>query len=129
MIARVWRGWARPEDADAYSRYVVETGMNASLATDGNRGVQLLRRPDGERIEFVTITLWESLEAVGRFAGDDPERAVFYPEDGRYLVDRELTVAHYEIVDSRSSDRSTEASTGSRFPFTARSSVERVAAP
>jgi heme-degrading monooxygenase HmoA len=107
MIARVWRGWTRPEDADAYSRYVVETGMNASLATEGNRGVQLLRRPDGERIEFVTITLWESLEAVGRFAGDDPERAVFYPEDERYLVDRELTVAHYEIVDSRSSDRST----------------------
>jgi hypothetical protein len=53
--------------------------MNASLATEGNRGVQLLRRADGERIEFVTITLWESLEAVGRFAGAEPDRAVFYP--------------------------------------------------
>jgi heme-degrading monooxygenase HmoA len=107
VIARVWRGWTRREDADAYTRYVVETGMDGSLATDGNRGVQLLRRPDGERTEFVTITLWESLEAVRRFAGDDPERAVFYPEDERYLLERELTVAHYEIVDSRSNDRRT----------------------
>jgi heme-degrading monooxygenase HmoA len=107
MIARVWRGWTRREDEDAYTRYVIETGMNESLATEGNRGVQLLRRQDGERIEFVTITVWESLDAIHRFAGEDPERAVFYPEDERYLVDRELTVAHYEIVDSRSSDAAT----------------------
>jgi heme-degrading monooxygenase HmoA len=107
MIARVWRGWTRSEDEDLYTRYVIETGMNASLATEGNRGIQVLRRTDGERTEFVTITLWESFEAVRRFAGEEPERAVFYPEDDRYLVDRELTVTHYEIVDSRSGDRGT----------------------
>jgi heme-degrading monooxygenase HmoA len=108
MIARVWRGWTRSEDEDAYTRYVIETGMNASLATEGNRGVRVLRRrADGEHTEFVTITFWESFEAVRRFAGEEPERAVIYPEDERYLLDRELTVAHYEIVDSRSSDRST----------------------
>lgn len=97
MIARVWRGWTAAEDADAYVAYLEETGAPASRGTPGNRGFLIFRRIDGERSEFVTVSFWESLDAVRGFAGEDIEQAVFYPEDERFLVERELTVAHYEI--------------------------------
>ena len=99
MIARVWRGWTSAADADEYAEYLLATGMKAARATRGNRGAYFLRRIDGERAEFVTVILWETLETVRAFAGDDIERAVFFPEDDRYLVERELTVTHYEVFD------------------------------
>ena len=97
MIARIWRGATREADADAYLTYMDSTGGNAARATDGNRGVQILRRIRDGRAEFVFISFWESLEAVRRFAGPEPERAVFYPEDERYLVEAEPTVSHFEL--------------------------------
>lgn len=96
VIARIWRGWTRPEDAEAYVRYMEETGAPDSLGTPGNRGFSVLHRRDGDREEFLTISLWESLESIRAFAGDDIEQAVFYPEDDRYLVERELTVSHFD---------------------------------
>jgi heme-degrading monooxygenase HmoA len=97
MIARTWRGWTRREDSDAYLDYVESTGGVASRATPGNNGFYVLRRDDGERTEFVTISLWDSLDAIRGFAGDDLE-VVFYPDDDRYLVDRERFVTHYELI-------------------------------
>lgn len=99
MIARVWRGAVRPEDADAYGAYIAETGLAGYAATPGNRGAWLLRLDEAARTEFVTFTLWDSLEAIRGFAGDDPEKAVYYPEDDRYLIERDLTVKHYDVVD------------------------------
>lgn len=96
MIARIWRGWTSREDAEAYVRYMEEVGAPDSLGTPGNRGFSVLHRPDGDREEFLTISLWDSLESIRAFAGDEIERAVFYPEDDRYLVERELTVLHYD---------------------------------
>lgn len=103
MIARVWRGWTAQEDADAYVAYLEQTGATVSRAIAGNRGFWILRRPvDGGRCEFVTVSLWDSLEAVRAFAGEDVEKAVFFAEDERFLVDRELTVTHYEaFMESR----------------------------
>lgn len=98
MIARVWRGWTARRDADAYVDYLEETGMSAARAKPGNRGAYILRRDTGDRAEFVTVLLWETLDSVRAFAGDDVERAVFFPEDDRYLVERELSVAHYEVL-------------------------------
>jgi heme-degrading monooxygenase HmoA len=99
MIARVWRGWTAGADADAYAEYLLATGMRQARETPGNAGAYFLRRLDRGRAEFVTVILWESLEAVRAFAGDDIEQAVFFPEDDRYLVERELTVTHYEVFD------------------------------
>ena len=99
MVARVWRGWTSAADADEYAEYLLATGMKEARETTGNRGAYFLRRIDGDRAEFVTVILWETLEAVRRFAGDEIERAVFFPEDERYLVDRELTATHYEVFD------------------------------
>jgi heme-degrading monooxygenase HmoA len=99
VIARTWRGAVRREDADAYAAYVRETGLSEYRATAGNRGAWILRRDLGELTEFVTLSFWDSLEAVEGFAGPDPERAVFYPEDDRFLVERDLHVTHYELLD------------------------------
>jgi heme-degrading monooxygenase HmoA len=98
LIARVWRGAVRNEDADDYVAYILGTGIAEYTSTPGNRGAWILRRPRGALTEIVTFSLWESMDAVRAFAGDDPERAVFYPEDDRFLVERELTVEHFEAT-------------------------------
>ena len=98
MIARTWRGAVREEDADAYATYMQDTGVAGYAATPGNRGVWMLRRRAAGREEFLMFTLWDSIDSVRGFAGDDYETAVFYPEDDRYLVERELTATHYEVA-------------------------------
>ena len=97
MIARIWKGAVRQGDGDEYARYMRETGVAEYAGTPGNRGVWMLRRDLDGRTEFVMFTLWDSLEAVRAFAGDDYETAVFYPEDDRFLVERELTATHYQV--------------------------------
>jgi heme-degrading monooxygenase HmoA len=99
VIARMWRGAVRTTDRDAYVAYIEQTGMTEYRQTPGNRGAQMLARDLGDgRTEIITLSLWESLEVIHGFAGDDIEQAVFYPEDDRYLVDRETTVTHHEVV-------------------------------
>ena len=99
MIARIWRGWVRTADRAAYVDYIDGTGMAEYRQTPGNQGAWMLARDlDDGRTEIVTLSFWASAESVRGFAGDDIERAVFYPEDDRYLVDREITVTHYEVV-------------------------------
>lgn len=98
MIARIWRGAVRTGDADEYAAYIGETGLAEYARTDGNRGAWMLRRDVGELTEFVTFTLWESLEAVKAFAGEDYETAVYYPEDDRFLVERDHSCAHYQVT-------------------------------
>ena len=98
MIARIWRGAVRAEDAAAYAAYVQETGIAGYQRTPGNRGAWALWRVDGDRAEIVTVSLWESRSAIQAFAGQDIEQEVFYPEDDRYLIERDLTVHHYEVA-------------------------------
>ena len=98
MIARTWAGATRAADADAYLDYLHATGFPEYQATPGNRGVLALRRVAGDRAEFLLLTLWDSEEAIRRFAGDDIGRAVFYPEDERFLIERDERVQHYEVV-------------------------------
>ncbi len=97
MIARTWRGWTSADDADRYADYVNETGVRGLGATEGNRGVYMLRRIEGDRAEFIVLSLWDSLDAIKAFAGDDIETAVFYPQDDDFLVEREWTCLHYEV--------------------------------
>ena len=97
MIARVWRGATRVEDADEYAVYLEQTGMKSARALPGNCGTLVLRRSEGDLAQFETILLFESTEAIHAFAGDDIAVAVFYPEDDRFLVERELTVSHFEV--------------------------------
>lgn len=98
MIARVWHGIVSKEQADAYHAYLLRTGVPDLQATPGNRGVYVLRQVEGSRAHFVLMSLWDSLEAIRAFAGDDVERARYYPEDASYLQDLEPTVTHYEVL-------------------------------
>ena len=97
MIARIWRGAVRSDDADTYAQYIRDTGLSGYKETPGNRGAWLLRRAIGDKTEFVTFTIWESLDAVKGFAGEDYETAVYYPEDDRFLIERDERCAHYEV--------------------------------
>ena len=102
MIARLWRGWIRTEDRDAYVAYIEATGMAEYRRTPGNQGAHMLTRDlDDDRTEIVTLSFWESREVITGFAGADISRAVFYPEDDRYLVAREDSVTHYEVHTGR----------------------------
>ena len=99
MIARTWRGVVRAADAEAYAAYIRVTGLAEYVATPGNRGAWLLHRTEDDRTEVLTVSLWESLDAIHGFAGDELERAVFYPEDDRYLLERDVTARHWVVVE------------------------------
>ncbi len=99
MIARVWRGITLKEKADDYLAYLNETGLKDYAKTAGNRGVTILRRDQGEHCEIMLISLWESMDAVRAFAGENPERSVYYPEDEQYLLQMEPLVRHYEVAE------------------------------
>lgn len=98
MIARLWFGSTRAEDADAYVDYLERTGVATHRATPGNRGSLVLRRRRDERAEFLVLSLWESEEAIAAFAGEEIGRAVYFPEDERFLIERRDEIDHYEIV-------------------------------
>ncbi len=99
MLARTWHGVVPAEKADAYHDYLLRTGVPGYRGTPGNLGVFILRRVEGELAHFLLLTLWDSWEAIGRFAGPDPARAHYYPEDADFLVELEPTVTHYEVLD------------------------------
>jgi heme-degrading monooxygenase HmoA len=98
MIARIWRGAVRSADGDAYVRYIEETGIAEYKACAGNMGAWMLSRDLGDgRTEIVTLSFWESRESIREFAGDDIDKAVFYPDDDRFLIERDSMVTHFEV--------------------------------
>jgi len=87
MIVRIWHGWTRPEDAEAYRRLLQTKILPGIHRVRGYRGSYLLSRSREKEIEFVTLTLWESMDAVAEFAGTDSAHAVV-PEEARRLLTR-----------------------------------------
>jgi len=99
MIARVWHGILKTKsETDDYADYVMQTGVKGVRATEGNRGVYVLKHVDEERAEFLFISLWESFDAIRRFAGEDVEKAVYYPKDKEFLLELEPKVKHFEVL-------------------------------
>ncbi|GAA4605124.1 antibiotic biosynthesis monooxygenase [Actinoplanes octamycinicus] len=95
----MWRGWVRSERAKEYADYVARTGLAGYRETPGNLGAELWTREVGDgRTEVTTLSWWESVDHIRAFADDDIDRAVFYPEDDDFLVDRETTVTHHEVT-------------------------------
>jgi heme-degrading monooxygenase HmoA len=97
MIARIWHGVTQAADADDYLNYINQTGIPDYRATPGNCGAFVLRRMEGDQAHFLTLSLWDSIESIKQFAGTDYDRARYYPEDEKYLLEFEATVQHYEI--------------------------------
>ena len=98
MIARQWIGETREAVADAYFKYLEATGAKECEATKGNHGVWSLRRVHDSKAEFVFISLWDSFESIQAFAGYDYQKAVYYPEDEKFLLKLNPDVAHYEVL-------------------------------
>ncbi len=100
MIARIWHGVTMAAQADEYVEYLKQTGLPDYAATEGNRGVYLLRKIDGDQAHFLTLTFWDSVEAIQKFAGDNVEKAKYYPDDAQFLLELEPFVQHYEVLHS-----------------------------
>ncbi len=98
MIARAWHGVTAAEKADNYLDYLNRTGVLEYQQTEGNRGVYVLRRIEGGQAHFLLISLWESYDAIRKFAGDDITASHYYPEDTEFLLELEPTVVHYEVM-------------------------------
>jgi hypothetical protein len=99
VVARLWRGWTRPEDGDAYAQFLRST-VFPSLAgsVPGYRGGYVLRRAAADEDEFVVVTLFDSLDAVRVFAGDDYETPVIEPGAARLLRRGDERALHFEAV-------------------------------
>jgi len=97
MIARIWHGVTPASKADAYLNLLYRTGVPDYRGVQGNQGVYILRRMEGDKAHFLTLTFWDSLDSVRGFAGDDFEKAKYYQEDREYLLEFEPNVTHYEV--------------------------------
>jgi len=98
MIARTWHGRVLTEKADSYMNYLKRTGLSDFRSTQGNMGVYVLRRDEGGITHFQVMTLWSSMDAIKSFAGGDPDRARYYPQDDEYLLEREPLTQHYDVL-------------------------------
>ena len=95
-IARIWRGCTTAAKADEYARYLYEHGIRP--LEEKALGVQLLREDRASESELVTISYWESVEAMSRFAGPDPRRIHHLERDPEFLIELPSGVQVLEIV-------------------------------
>ena len=98
MIARMWRGFAIPERADDYTKHLQLSVVPELRQIDGFRGIYLLRRNLPDSVEFVVLTLWESTDAIRKFAGENPEVAVVAPAARVLFREYDAEVKHFEIA-------------------------------
>ena len=98
MIARTWHGRVPAAKADAYRAFLDRSGLPDYRATPGYRGILVFRRTEDDVTHYVLTTFWESWDAIRRFAGDDPSRAKYYPEDDDFLLEKEPTVTHHDVL-------------------------------
>jgi hypothetical protein len=97
LIARHWRGWTKAQDADAYEQLLKDNVFPGLRSIDGYRGGYILRNDGPREAEFVVINLFDSLEAVKKFAGPDYSTPVFEPEAAELLCRIEPVATHYEV--------------------------------
>jgi heme-degrading monooxygenase HmoA len=98
MIARMWRGSAIRESADDYIKHLEQSVVPELRQIDGFRGIYLLRRDSSDDVEFVVMTLWESMDAIRKFAGENPEAAVVAPAAKVLFREYDAEVKHLEIA-------------------------------
>jgi heme-degrading monooxygenase HmoA len=98
MIARTWHGRVMTAKADAYLAHLKRTGLSEFRSTPGNMGVYVLRRDEDGITHFMVTTLWSSMDSVRSAAGENPDRARYYPQDDEFLLEREPLVTHYDVL-------------------------------
>lgn len=101
MIERIWRGRSTIENAPKYQKHVTEQVFSALTQIPGFKGARLLKRQVGDEIEFLAVTMWDSLDAIKRFAGDNIETAIVEPAARKVLCEFDEFSTHFEIVYSK----------------------------
>ena len=99
MIARIWHGRTSLQKSDEYLRFLIERALPDYRSTAGNVTAKIFRRHGGDAAHFITFTLWDSLDSIRAFAGEEIEKAKYYPEDSSFLLEFEPTVQHFEVYD------------------------------
>ena len=102
MIARMWHGRTPRSKADAYTELLSRVAIPDYRAIPGNLVVHILRRDDGDVTHFITFTLWQSMDAIEKFAGTPADQAKYYPEDKEFLLEFEPKVTHWEVAGTAS---------------------------
>lgn len=98
MIGRIWHGWTAREDADAYQDMLNSDVLPGIHRVKGYRGAYVLRRDDGDEVEFMTMTIFENLEAVKQFAGEDYTKPIVQGLAQRLLRRADARATHFQIV-------------------------------
>ena len=96
MIVRIWHGRTKTSEAEIYRDYVVKTGIKEYRATPGNLNAQVWQNQEGDITHIWTVSWWVNVESIRAFAGKNYEKAKYYAEDKKYLLEFEPTVHHYE---------------------------------
>lgn len=104
MIARTWRGQATTEHADSYYRHFTTNVAPHLKNIAGHQGAYLMRREVDGHVDFLAVTLWDSIETIKKFAGSNPEVAVVEPEARAILSQFDDFVRHYEVAYSSARD-------------------------
>ena len=95
MITRLWRGWTPHANADAYEQFLLSQLFPSMREIPGFRGAEVLRRDDGTEVAFVTLTRFDSLEAIRAFAGEDYETAMIEPTARALLSHYDERAQHF----------------------------------
>lgn len=95
----MWHGKVPGEKAEAYHQYLLKTGLKDCKETDGNLGIFLLKREEEKITHFYTFFLWKDWSSIKKFAGDEVDKARYYPEDKDFLLELEPTVTHFEVLE------------------------------
>jgi hypothetical protein len=98
MITRMWHGWTGTENADAYERFLLDEMFPSMRRIAGFRGADVLHRPDGDEVAFVTLTRFASLDAIRAFAGDDYETPVLEPQALALLSRYDRRALHFDTT-------------------------------
>lgn len=103
MIARIWHGRTKAEHAEEYTDFLKNVAIPDYEQTEGFIRLTFLRRLEYDIAHFDLITFWENIEVIKNFAGQDYNRAKYYPEDKTYLLEFEEHVIHHEVFADLSS--------------------------
>ena len=96
IITRIWHGRTKSIHSDAYLKYIEDTGIREYRSIPGNLSAKILRRIEGDVCHFWTVTEWDNIESIRKFAGNDYEMAKYYDLDREYLLEFEENVTHCE---------------------------------
>ncbi|QDA31707.1 antibiotic biosynthesis monooxygenase [Thermococcus indicus] len=96
-VMRLWHGRVPIEKADEYEKFLVERAVPDYGSVKGLLKLYFTRKDEGDVAHFLLVTIWDSMESIKRFAGENPEIAKYYPEDDDFLLEKEKYVQHYRI--------------------------------